>query len=511
MDRFARKNAKIEVIYLSQDLNKKIGKATAWSSLTEIISKLVLPIVNIVLARLLLPEAFGIVATITMVISFAEVFTDAGFQKYIVQHEFENEEALDKSTNVAFWSNFTLSFLICTLIFFFRDKLAELVGNPGLGNSISIASILIIIAAFSSIQMARYKRDFDFKTLFFVRIGTSLIPLVITLPLAFVLRNYWALLIGNFASQLFSATVLTIKSKWKPKFYYSFKLFKEMFSFSAWTLLESIVIWLTLNIDIFILGNMLDDYYLGIYKTSMTTVNSYMSIITAAIVPVLFSTLSRQQNDKESFRTTFYIFQKYTSILVLPMSVGIFIFSDLVVKILLGSQWGEAVGFVGLWGLMSGITIIFSHFASEVYRSKGNPRISTFAQLLHIAFLIPTVIITKEHSFTVLYVSRSLMRLQFIVVNLIIMRVVYKFKLTQTIKNILPAVISTVVMSIIGYLLKNIMTAVWWQVVSVLICIIVYFTVLLLCFPKVRREITSSEYYLKIKRKLKIGKKSETN
>ena len=78
---------------MSQELNEKSGRALAWSSITEIIAKLIVPIVNIILARLLAPEAFGAVATITMVITFAEVFTDAGFQKYIVQHEFEDEEA----------------------------------------------------------------------------------------------------------------------------------------------------------------------------------------------------------------------------------------------------------------------------------------------------------------------------------------------------------------------------------------------------------------------------------
>lgn len=491
---------------MSTNINKKIGKATAWSSITEVISKLISPIVNMVLARLLVPEAFGVVATITMVISFAEVFTDAGFQKYIVQHEFEDRESLDRSTNVAFWSNFTLSFLICILIFFFRDKLAELVGNPGLGNSISIASVLIIIAAFSSIQMARYKRDFDFKTLFFVRIGTATIPLVITLPLAFVLRNYWALLIGNFASQLFSAIVLTIKSKWKPKFYYSFKLFKEMFSFSAWTLLESISIWLTSYIGVFIVGTKLNDYYLGLYKTSMSTVNSYMAIITAAVTPVLFSALSRYQDDKENFRKTYYTFQRITSIFVIPMGVGMFLFSDLVTQILLGDQWLEASNFIGLWGLTSALTIVFSNFASEVYRSYGHPKVSLIKQIIHLGFLIPTLIISVGYGFEVLSTARALIRFQGIIVAFLIMHFGYKFKFWETIKNVFPAILSTAVMLGVGYGLKSFSVSIWWQVVSVFICIIVYFIVLLLCFPKVRREITSSGYYLKLIRKLKIGK-----
>ena len=73
---------RIEGVELSSNINKKIGKATVWSSITEVMARLVSPIVNIVLARLLLPEAFGVVATITMVISFAEVFTDAGFTAF---------------------------------------------------------------------------------------------------------------------------------------------------------------------------------------------------------------------------------------------------------------------------------------------------------------------------------------------------------------------------------------------------------------------------------------------
>ena len=151
---------------MQYDVEKKVGQATKWSSVTEIIAKLISPIVNILLARLLAPEAFGIVATITMVISFAEVFTDAGFQKYLIQHEFKDEDELNRSTNVAFWTNLCVSVLICGIIFVFRDSIAVVVGSEGLGNSISIASVLIIIAAFSSIQMARYKRSFDFKTLF---------------------------------------------------------------------------------------------------------------------------------------------------------------------------------------------------------------------------------------------------------------------------------------------------------------------------------------------------------
>ena len=74
--------------------------AVKWSTITEIIAKLISPILNMILARLLSPEAFGLVATVTMVVTFAEVFTDAGFQKYIVQHEFIDAEDLEGQSQI---------------------------------------------------------------------------------------------------------------------------------------------------------------------------------------------------------------------------------------------------------------------------------------------------------------------------------------------------------------------------------------------------------------------------
>lgn len=458
-----------------------------WSSITELMAKLVTPLVNIVLARLLMPEAFGVVATITLVISFAEVFTDAGFQKYLIQHEFESEDALNKSTNVAFWTNLSVSALACVIVFVFRNPIAELVGNPQLGMPISIASILILFHAFSSIQMARYKRDFDFKTLFYVRIITVLIPIVVTIPLAIVLRNYWALLIGSFASQFFCSVALIWKSKWKIKFYYSFSLFKEMFSFTAWTLLEQVSIWLTSNIDIFIISKFLSDYYLGLYKTSMSTVSSYMGLITSAVIPVLFSALSRCQNEDDKFKSTYYTFQRLTAVLVVPMGIGIFIFSDLVTLILLGENWMEASGFIGWWGITGAFSIIFSHFSSEVIRSKGKPIISFFIQISQLFVLVPVLIWCKNGSFDTIYISRSLVRFELMTAALIVMRVCFGFKFIDVFKNIFPIIASSVFMGVVALLLQQIGDSILWQLISIVICVIAYFSCLML-FPKMRVE-----------------------
>lgn len=159
-----------------------------------------------------------------------------------------------------------------------------------------------------------------------------------------------------------------------------------------WSMLEAVSIWLTSYVDIFIVGTMLSQHCLGLYRTSMSTVGQITSIITAATTPVLFSSLSRLQNDRDQFNEMFFRFQKLVGILIIPIGIGIFLFSDLITQILLGSQWMEASPFIGLWGLTSAITIVLAHYSSEVYRSIGKPKLSVLAQWLHIIVLWPVLL-----------------------------------------------------------------------------------------------------------------------
>ena len=471
-------------------LQSKVIYATKWSTITEIAAKLVSPVTNMVLARILAPEAFGVVATVTMIISFAEMFTDSGFQKYLVQHEFKDEDEKYKSANIAFWTNLAMAVLLWGCIFFSREQLARLVGSPRLGNVIAIACLQLPLTSFSSIQMALHRRDFDFKTLFIVRSIAFCIPFVITIPLALMGLGYWALIIGTLAIQLSNAVFLTRKSKWKPKFSYSFAVLKEMFAFSIWSLIEAISIWLTSWADAFIIGSVLNQYYLGLYKTSTTMVNALMALIVASTTPVLFSTLSRLQNDEVKFSSIFLRFQRIVSILVFPLGVGVFLYSDLATRILLGSQWTEASGVIGIWALTSSIMIVFGHYCSEVYRAKGMPRLSFFAQALHLIVLFPACIISSKYGFWPLVYTRSWIRLQFVVVHLIIMKFIMGFPIVRIFGNVFPTGASAVFMGILGYFLRRVNHGILWDLVSIVICAVFYFGVLFL-FPEVRKEIAS--------------------
>lgn len=488
---------------MSENFNSKVVKATKWSTVTEVLVKILSPITNMILARILTPEAFGVVATITMITSLAEIFADAGFQNFLVQHEFKNKEELDNSTTVAFWSNFMISIVIYLLIFITRNHIARMLGSPKLGFAISLASLNILLSTFSGIHIARYRRNFDFKTLFFVRIISSGIPFLVTIPMALIYRNYWALLIGTLTTNIINAIGLTIRSDWKPRFYFNIRHFKEMFSFSMWTFLDIITMWLVSYTGTFIVGYYLSDYYLGLYKISITTVDSYMAIITGSTAAVLFSALSRLKDNQKEYEKTLFKFQRMISMFVMPMGIGLFLYRSLATKILLGSQWTEAKDFIGLWALISAINVIFGQNISEVFRSKGKPQLALLTQFLHLIVLVPALIITSQINFRVLYISRSLIKLEYVFVGLILLWIFLKLSFIRILKNVAPTIIASLLMGGVALVLQQIGNSVIWEFISIFICILVYFGIII-SIPSMRRDLMEIKFVKKILRKVKL-------
>ncbi|MDG6885047.1 lipopolysaccharide biosynthesis protein [Clostridium perfringens] len=458
----------------NENLQTKVINATKWSAITEIATKIMSPITNMILARIISPEEFGVVATVTMVFSFADMLTEGGFQKYLIQKEFSNKNEKYKNANVAFWSNLTVSMILWIIIIIFRNEIATLVGTPKLGYVLAIACIQLPITSFSSVQMALYRREFEFHTLFKVRIILAIIPIIITIPLGVLGFSYWAFIIAGIASQLINSILLTMMSKWRPKMFFSIAILRDMIKFSTWSLIEALALWVATWVDAFIISSYLSQYELGIYKTGTTMVNTLMTIVVGAITPVLFSALSRLQEDTIEFKNMYLNTQRNVALIILPMGVGIFLYSDLATQIMLGSNWGAASEVIGVWALSSSIMIIFSQFCSEVYRAKGKPKLAFIAQTLYIIILIPICIISANMGFKPLLYMRSWIKLEFVLVNLIIMRILTGISFKIVVKRLLPIIISTSVMYIFGKTLKVIGCGIIWDIISIIICIIIY-------------------------------------
>ncbi len=377
------------------DQPKTLVKSIKWSGLGEIGAKLITPFTTIILARVLDPQAFGVIAICNMLITFVDILVEAGFSKYIVQKSFSNEDEKNDYSNVTFWSQLGLAIILYGIICCFNQSIAKLLGNEEYGFVISVASLQLVFVSLSSTHIALLRRDFEFKKLFTVRLVTALGPLCFSVPLAILLRSYWALIIGTLSTSLITTLLLFHHSKWIPQFTYSLKIFKDMWNYSFWSLCEGIAHWAIWWIDIFIIGHFFSIYYVGLYKNSTHIVMSIFGLFSSAMSPVLLSSLSKIKSNLQSNYIIYNIEQSFM-FLLLPIGFMILFNDNLVTNILLGQKWKEASPIVGAWSIMMAISLIIYSFPAEAFKARGIPRVLFTYQLLYLITFTPICIIAAK-------------------------------------------------------------------------------------------------------------------
>ena len=387
------------------DVQKAMRSSAKWSLLTEIISKIVTPLTGMLLARLLEPSAFGVLASLLVVTSFAEMFADSGLQKYLVQHNFKNNEDLEAGFNVAAYTSAGIAIIIWLIIVSFATPIAELLSSVDLAFPLQVMSVGIILESFNGVQMAIFKRNFRFDLLFRLRMMVIFIPLVITIPCALLGYGYWSLIFGTLSRQLVTCIFQARYCPCHLQWYYSWKVLYKMLSFSLWSLVEAISIWLTSWGGFFVAGLVLESYYLGLFRGGLILSGTIFGLVTAPIIPIFFSALSRLQTDEAEFSNTFFDVQRKVAFVAGGIGIVMFSFPDFIVSVALGEQWREIKFFVGLLGVTDCISVSVNSLASEALRAKGMPMLSCFSQILYFPVKLLAIYFLASYGFDVMAIG----------------------------------------------------------------------------------------------------------
>ena len=258
------------------------------------------------------------------------------------------------------------------------------------------------------------------------------------------------MIIGSLASLICTCALTWWQSAWKPKLMYSTVILRKMIGFSVWSLLESMAIWLTGYIGTFMVGLYFADYYVGVYRTSMTTVTGIMSLINSAFASVMFSSLSRLQKDDEAFLREYYRFQRLFGYVLLPLGAGMLLYQSLCVQLLLGSQWGDASFFFGIYSLTMALCVVFAQNLTVVFRSRGNPRLILICQSLYLVFEIALLALGARRGFDGMCVATALAVLAYIAICQVVARIAYKMSVWRLLSQLREPIIATVAMSIVA-------------------------------------------------------------
>lgn len=353
--------------------------------MAEAMSRISQPLVTIVLARLLSPKEFGVVAVAVMIIGFSQVVWEAGLGKALIQAE----KDISEIANVAFWTNITLGILIYLVISFLSPTFARIFNAGTVEPVLKVLGIQIVIQAFSIVHNSLFQRALNFKILFYIRIITSLVPVFVSIPLALHDFGVWSLVYGALVGSVFQTCLLWILSAWRPSLRFNWLVARRVWRFGFWILLEGILGWFYNWADSMLLGAYLGITDLGLYGTGTTVVVMAFGIFLNPLLPILFSAFSRLQNDLVQFNRYFSKAVRIIISIALPLTVGIFFLSHYIETVVFGGKW-EGIGrVIAFMAIVQGWSWFATGINYEAYRSLGRPDIYPKVLIFALLYYLP--------------------------------------------------------------------------------------------------------------------------
>jgi len=344
-------------------------QAFKWSMASEVAAKAIQPTLFIVLARLLTPEDFGIMTSALMVISFSQIFWDAGMGKALIQRQTDIETA----ANAAFWVNITLGILIAGLLYLLAQQIAlTFFQDDRVTAVLQVMTLQIMLGALSSVQIALLQKEMGFRKLFWVRLATVSLPGLASIPLAWNGMGYWALVAGTLTGQAVQTTMLWHMSHWRPRRSFQPELAKQMGKFGAWVGMSGLMAWFYVWADALIVGMYLGSHELGLYQTGNQFAAMIFAILFGPIAPVFYSYLSRMGPNRDGIRQAARKVIKAITFLSIPLALVIFFLASPMAEALFGSSWHGIELIIGVMALVHGFAWVIG-MNGEVYRALGKP------------------------------------------------------------------------------------------------------------------------------------------
>lgn len=324
-------------------LKSSVVSSLVWKFLERIGTQGVSFVVAILLARLLSPKDFGLVALVTVFVSVANVFVQSGLNTALIQKK--NADNLDFST--VFFSCLALAVVLYVGLFFGAPLIARFYNNQmELVPVVRALGLLLPLGALNSIQEAYVARHMMFKKLFYRSVGAVIPAGIIGVICAYRGFGIWSLVVQQILNAVLICIIMWFTVKWRPLLSFSFQRWKALFSF-GWKLLFSAVLdTFYRNIRDLIIGKMFTPADLGFYNRGDQFPKIIITNINTSIQSVLLPSLSSVQDDRARLKSLARRSIRTSSFLILPMMAGLAAVAEPLTLVVLGEKWLPAVAFI---------------------------------------------------------------------------------------------------------------------------------------------------------------------
>ena len=444
----------------------KIIKGGFFLTIVNVISQILTVVVNVIMARLIAPEDFGLIALTTTFMGFIRLFTSLGFGASIIHNRYSTPKQLSS----LYWFNISLCLLTFIIIQFTATFAANFYNKEELISLIRLASLNVLITPIFIIHYKILERDLEFKIISRINLLGTLIGSIAAIIAAFVGFGVYALLFQPLITSLVRLILVLNTNKWRPKFYFKFKEIKGMVWYSLKFKGSSTALYLERNVDYLILGKLFTSTILGYYAFAYNIMYTPVKRISNLFSEVLFPSFSSFQNDKQKIIGGYFKSLTLVAMISIPAMTFLAFNAELIIQSIFGHKWDGAIPIVKILCFAGAIQSI-SQFGNIIFSSIGKPEVSMYVSLCRTFLTVLAIVIGAQYG--VLWVAYSLVitKLLSYIIFLGVLKYQIPFSLGQLFNSLKGPLVTLISLSAVYvlYVLKYYEINPWILLITMLI------------------------------------------
>jgi teichuronic acid exporter len=442
-------------------LKNKTITGIIWSSVERFSVQGIQFIIQIIMARILMPEDYGVVAMLAIFLAIFQSFIDSGFSSALVQKNDRTE--IDYAT--VFYFNIGISIVLFLVLFFSAPLIAGFYKTPILESITKIVAFNLIINAFGVVPRAKFTVLVDFKTQAKASFVAIIISGAIGIWMAYTGYGVWALVFYSLINNVINTLLLLILSKWRPLWTFSIISFKQLFTFGFKLMLSGLMDTVYRNLYTMVIGKKFSSQELGYYSRADQFAQFPSSNFTSIINRVAFPIMCGVQDDDEKFKNAFKKFLRISTFIIFPLMMGLAALSEPFIRLLLTEKWLEIVILLQL--------LCFSYMWYPVHalnltllQARGRSNLFLRLEIIKKFVGIIMLIITIPFGVIVMCIGLIICSIICLYINAYYTNKYFSISFFQQMKDIIPSFILSISMGAIIFLLT------WLKLTDVLILII---------------------------------------
>lgn len=431
-----------------ENLKTKTISSLFWKLMERGGNAVVSLVIQIVLARLLSPDDFGMLAIIIVFVNIGAVFVQSGLNSALIQ----TPDATENDYSTVFWTCFFIAVVLYCGIFIFAPVIGDFYSSPELVWPLRGISLLLLINAYNSIQVAKVTRDLELKKTFYATIASVTISGFIGISLAYFGVGVWALVAQQLSYQFVNCVALQLQISWHPRLVFSPKRAKELFGFGWKLLVSGVLNTIYQSLSSLIIGKQFSQYSLGLVSQGEKYPQAIGNMLDGAIQPVMFSAVSRVQADLDQVKGLTKRALKTSSFLVIPV-MGLFaLVADPFTRVFLGEQWLGAIPFLQMYCFVYALYPIQTsnlQAINGIGRSDIYLKLEVVKKIYGVAIILIAAFVIQD----VYAVVFGLMLSNFIsaIVNSIPSKRIIKYGFIEQMRDIFPAIALTGISALLAF------------------------------------------------------------